>query len=266
MNLVGATLKTAFPPVAPVVQRPTRQPAYEGGVRILPSDLTNGQLWLRADSGDLEDAHTGGSPVTDGGSVGLWPDGFSTGNNATQATSLKRPTWHRGVLNNRPIVRFDGTDDFLSTTLTALTSAATIFAVAQASSSASVVIGTRVVNDRTYVAAGDSAMVAGGVGNHSWLTVAGSTSWTSWRSVVLRYDGAQVDLWNSLTNEYSAAQVGSIVNANTYHVGANNKAGSDANRLTGDIAEIIVYAGAKPDAEILALQYGYLMPKYNLKE
>ena len=53
--------------------------------------------------------------LTDGTGVQTWTD-LAGSNDATQATSTNRPTFKTNILNGNPIVRFDGTDDFVSFT------------------------------------------------------------------------------------------------------------------------------------------------------
>ena len=51
--------------------------------------------------------------LNDGDSVGTWSDMSGHGNDATQSTASKKPTYKTGIQNGRPIVRFDGVDDVL---------------------------------------------------------------------------------------------------------------------------------------------------------
>lgn len=61
-------------------------------------------LWLDAAIG-----------ITDagGGLVSAWADQSGAGNNATQATSTNQPLLVSGVVNGLPVVRFDGTDNWI---------------------------------------------------------------------------------------------------------------------------------------------------------
>ncbi|MFW6082605.1 MAG: nickel-dependent lactate racemase [Chloroflexota bacterium] len=62
------------------------------------------KLWLAADSGVKE---------VDG-SVLRWEDRSGNGLDATQGSSYSRPKLLPGALNDKPVVHFDGADDFLS--------------------------------------------------------------------------------------------------------------------------------------------------------
>ncbi|WP_437767167.1 LamG-like jellyroll fold domain-containing protein [Sorangium sp. So ce281] len=48
------------------------------------------------------------------GKVSSWLDLSGRGNSATQGSGSAQPTWVDGAMNGRPVVRFDGTNTFLS--------------------------------------------------------------------------------------------------------------------------------------------------------
>lgn len=86
-----------------------------------PSDVAGLKLWLKAD------AITGlnnDDPVT------TWSDQSGQGNDVTQADSVKRPLYKTAISNGLPVVRFDGSNDVLSSsTFTTISQAFTIFLV-----------------------------------------------------------------------------------------------------------------------------------------
>lgn len=53
--------------------------------------------------------------LTDGTGVSTWTD-ISGSNNASQVTSTNQPTFKTNIINGNPVVRFDGTNDFMSMT------------------------------------------------------------------------------------------------------------------------------------------------------
>jgi hypothetical protein len=65
---------------------------------------TNLKQWLKAN------AIVG---LVDTDPVSSWSDSSGNGNTVTQATAGNRPTYRTGVINSLPVVRFDGTDDYL---------------------------------------------------------------------------------------------------------------------------------------------------------
>jgi hypothetical protein len=66
------------------------------------------RLWLRADAGT----------TTNGQQVSAWNDQSGNGNNAAQGTSDNQPLFiaSEPLANNRPVLRFDGIDDWMQTT------------------------------------------------------------------------------------------------------------------------------------------------------
>lgn len=70
-----------------------------------PTNIAGLRLWLKADALVLAN----NDPVTS------WTDSSGLGNNATQATVAKKPTFKTAIVNGLPVVRFDGTDDRVST-------------------------------------------------------------------------------------------------------------------------------------------------------
>lgn len=83
---------------------------------------TNLALWLRADSGPFTDAacNSGNEAGANGDLVQCWQD--MSGNNADslQTSSTNRPNYQTGGLNGNPIVRFDGSNDFLNIPLSVI--------------------------------------------------------------------------------------------------------------------------------------------------
>lgn len=53
------------------------------------------------------------SGLSDGAAVAQWDDSSGQGNHATQATAANQPVYKAGVINGRPVVRFDGSNDSL---------------------------------------------------------------------------------------------------------------------------------------------------------
>jgi len=87
----------------------------------LPSS-SNIQLWFRADAG----VTTNGT-----GNVSVWADQSGIANNATNLTLANQPLWIDNALNGKPVLRFDGVNDELSTLNNVnLTNGLSIFIVA----------------------------------------------------------------------------------------------------------------------------------------
>src|SRR5690606_16131545 len=89
-----------------------------------PSDIPGLVAWWKADALTLADDDP----------VATWPDSSGNGHDLAQATSDRRPTFKAGVLNGRPIVRFDGGDVLATSATSAPGNTFTLFAVAQVTS------------------------------------------------------------------------------------------------------------------------------------
>lgn len=74
------------------------------------------------------------SGFSDGSEVDTWTDLSSNGRNATQSTSANRPIYKTGIQGGNPVVRFDGSDDILSTATFANPSQVSAIIVAKANS------------------------------------------------------------------------------------------------------------------------------------
>jgi len=94
-----------------------------------PTSISGLQLWLDATKG-LFDATSGGNPVTaDGSSVARWEDQSGNSRNASQATSANRPILKTAVQNGRNGIRFDGSNDSMTTASFAHSVPITLFLV-----------------------------------------------------------------------------------------------------------------------------------------
>jgi hypothetical protein len=87
----------------------------EGG--FSPASIAGLQLWLDASSSTSLVSDSGGIPL-DGDRIQTWRDRSGQAHDADQIDDAapKRPEYIRNVagLNDRPVVRFDGTDDYLA--------------------------------------------------------------------------------------------------------------------------------------------------------
>jgi len=88
------------------------------GVVSFPTN--NVELWVRADSN------------TKSGTIDFWRDESGSGRDLVQATNANRPTHVDNVVNGRPVVRFDGSNDYLVVPSLSSLSQAEVFAVVKA--------------------------------------------------------------------------------------------------------------------------------------
>jgi hypothetical protein len=83
---------------------------------VAPGNVGSGlQLWLDAsDSATLFDATSGGSLVAADGGVARWEDKSGNGRHMTQGTAGSRPARKTAIQGGRDVLRFDGSNDFMS--------------------------------------------------------------------------------------------------------------------------------------------------------
>ena len=74
-----------------------------------PTDISGLKLWL--DANDLDGDGSAANNPSNGAAVATWVDKSGAGNNATQSTSAKRPTFVTSGLNSKPTVNFSGSDN-----------------------------------------------------------------------------------------------------------------------------------------------------------
>lgn len=88
-----------------------------------PTDIAGLKYWVKADAGTNQSA--GGAAATaDGDPVGEWQDQSSNAQHLAQSTAANKPVLKTGAngINSKPVVRFDGTDDYLEKAAFAFTS------------------------------------------------------------------------------------------------------------------------------------------------
>lgn len=88
--------------------------------------MGNLRVWLKADA----DVTSDGS-----GAISKWNDVSGLGNNAIQNTPSNQPVFLTNLVNGRPAIRFDGTNDQLMLGVNPASNSFTIFAVAKPSAS-----------------------------------------------------------------------------------------------------------------------------------
>jgi hypothetical protein len=238
------------------------------------------QLWLdAADSSTLFDATVGGSLVTtDGTAVARWEDKSGNGRHATQSTANARPLLRTNVKNGRNVLRFDGSNDFISGSSFPSVSQYSIFAVYKRTGS-----NTNAFGNFTFVF---------GIGKSGDGTAAGrlthihyaSTPNAFWWSV--RVGAADLSITrNDNFNVHSCiAPLGtgtaryllngsneqtvdvSTLNGSTntpliYNLGANTW--NQGQFMNGDISEILVYNTALTTTQRQSVE-GYLMDKWGI--
>lgn len=236
------------------------------GPHFIPPYIPGCVLWLDASR------ITG---VADGGAVATWSDESGEGNDASQATADDQPTLQTYELNEKPVVRFDGTSDFLS-----------IDALAAIIDGTDTPFNFTVVTKRastTNAAAVWSAGASGGSipfhqfqfngsTNYRWLrtddantnvvsTLAGIAPDTNWHIHTLSFSGTLADLHIDGKEFQGSLNTGAC----TFDKFSLGCLGKDTNTLffDGDIAEVVMYDRALSDQQHRRLDK-YLADKYQI--
>jgi hypothetical protein len=245
-------------------------------IDVTPRHISGLKLWLRANS------LTG---LNDNDPVTTWTDSSGNANNCTQSTADKKPLYKTGILNGKPVVRFDGSDDVLiGGTISG--SGVTAFLVAKSVETSN---GVRALLDNSngdpfnnlgFLIGHEDRTAFNGENSLSFGVNTGTSgpersvyygrqnSYTSdtWALATFSYtlndkyyalngvDQAPVDIFAGAgTGQYSAS-------AQNYAVGALN---SEAIHAQADIAEIIVYDSVL-GADNRKLVEGYLRRKWGI--
>ncbi|HEX7897916.1 MAG TPA: hypothetical protein VF950_09165, partial [Planctomycetota bacterium] len=235
-----------------------------------PAGPTLGLLaWYRADAG----------PVAEGGRVARWADVSGRLRHASQPDPAARPLFVANGLNNRPSVRFDGERASLGfeCPVNGLT-AMTVVVLAQASKNVRADNGIGSVLQWRQGAGWGMVYLVPAQTHVSWRF--GTAQWgnapvwnrpnnevlTTPQLVTIRKDGAREELFAQGASVAAQSDRWRSL-AHTSDVGVIGAGSDDArNPLThwaGDVAEILVYSRALPEAERLAVE-GYLRLKYGL--
>ena len=125
---------------------------FGGAAAWSPTDISGLQLWL--DFSDITTLYQDSSkttPVTsDGDVIGCATDKSSSGDDATQSTTAAKPLYKTNIQNSLACAYFDGSDDFLGMTGTAI-SDHSVFVVTKRTGTTTEYYTTAISNDaNTY--------------------------------------------------------------------------------------------------------------------
>lgn len=242
-------------------------PAY-----IQPSDLSNLQLWIKADAGIYED--TGGTDAaedTDG--AAYITDHSGNGRHMTQSTSGNRATYRTNQRNGLPVLDFDGSDDYYDSSYTG--EPQTVFAVLKVDTASAhkTLLGAD-TSDATDLGAyyfkpsnplgsaefvrstsSDDLNSAVSQSQTVWMILWGRLTTARSATVGRWHDQATSGLTGSDTSSASLRPITSPV------FGCGWYAGNRVDFIDGQVGEVIVYSDEKTDAEVQAIIY-YLWRKW----
>lgn len=234
---------------------------YKPAVAATPGGVTNPTLWLRADIGT--------SSSTDNTAISSWTDQSTQANNGTQGTGSLQPLFKNNATDNinfNPVVKFDGTDDFMGLTVSKLPTGTTARSVVM-------VATTTTTGTRYSIAWGTNATgQAQGI-----ATVSGTLNYVGWSADVTSASFWATNVPNQTIGTFAGS--GGAVNLygkgklltgptnrtwNTSTAGARLGASPWAGEYwSGPIADVLVFPRVLSAAErqrvdsYLAVKYGF---------
>lgn len=229
-------------------------------------------LWLKADAQVYNDG--GVTLATSGQSVQQWNDQSGNGNNASQAFASNQPTYQTAVINGNPVVRFDGSTQYLTGTLSSLSAPFTLIVVTSFDNS------SQGSNDNDFV-----FNLGSGSGSNTNASISRGAGGTAIADLYYSWDGANTQSGPSLTGQAFTVLTASHNSSSTFHSFSNNSSNGSVSQysgslttngsftlgalpspllhhLDGDIAEMIVYNTI--DTAEQAIIENYLSAKYNI--
>lgn len=238
-----------------------------GSGAFSPASISGLALWFAA---HLE---TG---FNDDDAVATWTDRSGNGRNATQATGTKRPLYKTNIISGKPVLRFDNTDDCLTTAAIDFSGTAglTLFVVTVNITSAtdriifetSATAATNAGAIQLFRATANTVSASHRGGSSSSFTTTGTV--TSAATVMSSIFDRSLAT-NEVTIWLNGSTAGTRVNNNqagnhgnhAANIGSRNNGASLP--LGGDIAEIILYDTALSSDNRLLVER-YLGAKYGI--
>ncbi|HUT08971.1 MAG TPA: LamG-like jellyroll fold domain-containing protein, partial [Thermoguttaceae bacterium] len=226
------------------------------------------KLVLHLDAGDVDGD---GNPdiIADGTPIGTWADTSGNDKDVAQVTAASQPTYWAGAVNGEPVLRFDGTDDYLAgpAVLQGGDDTFTFVAVWNAAALKGQVVVEQAASGtgRRASLIVESSGKYGFCGESNDSNSLGPYAAGEWNLSVMTLNGQPSN--NILVWDNGNLQTGSI-NITTQNVGTTgvrvgNKLTNNAENFNGDIAEILIYNDILTDEERTAVDV-HLANKYGL--
>lgn len=217
-----------------------------------PDEVTGLVLWLAADE----------LALADNDPVATWADQSVAANDATQGTSGARPTFKAAQINSLPVVRFDGTNDYLALDGNLSSQDFTYFAVVKhTAANQGILIG----HDN-----GGISWDFAGSGDNKPRLVKASTALvgqattdigSGYAIIALSYATPNVIFYRNGGADGSASSAQTFSFLSTGAVGCQFSGAAPSFWFAGDVAEIICYDNVVSSGDRAAL-FAYLNDKY----
>lgn len=237
--------------------------------KFSPRSIPGLQLWLLADGAIYQDTGFATPAVANNDPVGGWIDQSTSALNVTESTN--KPTFKTNVLNGKPVIEFDGTNDKLTNVTGLAQGDFTVFIVARipsvAADKACFFWGKRAsAESRQFHHSGtaDSRQFIGYVADRASTSAWGNNTWSAW-SVTGSGVPTSGTATATITHRVNGAAAGSGVTGsalkafttNALYVGAD----PDGEYWSGQIAEIVAYNSVLNASQIAAVE-SYLNSKW----
>jgi hypothetical protein len=257
---IGATNLLTIQNVSDLFSNTVAQTSVPVG--LYPAPLA---LWLKADAGVVADGS---------GFVSEWDDQSGNANHATQTTGDSMPTLVTNGFNGKPVIRFDGIDDYLTSASSpslALTGDMSIYAVAQFVDFGNYnsIVGKTTVN----LPASYDFYTVQGAGNLRFYRGNGTASSLGQVSslvipslgvphvVYVAMQGTAVSHYLDGQTNGTGVLVATLAdNGDALAIGSRSDL---VTKMKGDFAEIMIFGSALSDADRTAID-SYLGAKYGI--
>jgi hypothetical protein len=207
-----------------------------------PSDISDLVLWL--------DASETSTLVQTDDAISEWKDRSGKNNNFTNSNPARRPKAIANALSSKPVIRFDGKDDYLSKDNSNLVKDVTTIIM---------VLKSNTTGRKIFDTNGSSRMVSHETKGIQLLGFSNPAySIGTYKLVTSIYNGASNSVFVQGTSEVSGP-MGGLGNSGLLNVLGARTNLSDA--MDGDIAEILVFSRALTDLQRKGIEL-YLQKKW----
>jgi len=217
--------------------------------------IANLRMNLSADTVDPNDSS---QVQPSGGNLYLanWADQSGNGCNALQGASNAQPIYVANVLNGKPVIRFNGSSNFLSTSLPQIAGDKTLFVVQRRTGSTAGFEVSSTASTGHYLGNDGTAEVEGRLGIAPDFSVTGNLSSVLVKTFMCANgtETFRIDTKSSISTPSTGASIPDVANGN-YTISSNSYP------FAGDIAEVLIYDRAISESERLAILW-YLELKW----
>lgn len=246
-----------------------------------PTHISNLRVWLKSDSL---------IGLNNNAPLSTWPDSSGSGNDATQVTSDRQPSFVTNIINGYPAIQFDGINDQLMMAASPATNDFTVFAVVNANQGEEI----DVEDNSTYANGGSTgehylfggdynsghpgaeasvSFGTNGVSAYEYMqnstfgdqaapmAVYGGDNGTNFSIVAVKYVNQQPSLY--LNGVLVRTGLPSLRSQTVMAQSIGYGAGDDGSPFSGNVAEILIFdrAMTEPDQSTIS---AYLKNKYNI--